>query len=89
MGRDFWRNCRREGDIFKYCRRFKIVFTAYELKPGSVSSRPFPFWFKDDFSVNISSSSTFQFSAYILSLDCQRYNCSSRDLSVSRSTKKG
>ena len=56
MGRDFWRNCRKEGDIFKYCRRFKIVFTAYELKPGSVSSRPFPFWFKDDFSVNISSS---------------------------------
>ena len=44
---------------------------------------------KDDFSVNFSSSSIFQFSAYILSLDCQEYNCSSRDLDMSRGTKKG
>ena len=44
---------------------------------------------KDDFLGNSLSSSTFHFSAYILSLDCQEYDCSSWDLDMSRSTKKG
>ena len=35
-----------------------------------------------------SSSSTFQFSAYILSVGCQGYNSSSWGLNMSRGTKK-
>ena len=32
--------------IMKYRRPLNVVFTASELKPTSISSRNFPFWFE-------------------------------------------
>ena len=39
---------------------------------------------KDDFSVNFSSGYSFQFPAYILSLDCKEDHCSSWNLNMPR-----
>ena len=44
-GWDFWRTWKRETVILKPRRHLNVVFTSSELKPASVSSRTFPFWF--------------------------------------------
>ena len=44
-GWDFWRTCKRTTIILGQCRRLDVIFTLSELKPDSVSSRTFPFWF--------------------------------------------
>ena len=43
--RVFWRTCKRRTVILKQHRRLDLVFTLSELKPDSVSSKPFTFWF--------------------------------------------
>ena len=45
MGRDFWRTCKRGKVILKQCRCLNVFFIASELKPASITSRKFPFWF--------------------------------------------